>query len=47
MVKFSRIELTLSTDERLLRVTSFIVQLLILLYIRDILRKTNQYYDER
>ncbi len=27
--------------------TSFVIQIFALFYIRDVLRKTNEYYDER
>ncbi len=37
----------ISEDEKMLRITSFVLQIMVLLYIRDILRKTSQYYDER
>jgi hypothetical protein len=47
MVLLARTDLAVTEDEAIVRVTSFAVQLLMLLYIRDILMKTKQYYDER
>lgn len=42
-----RAEAEVTPKETLLRITSFIIQLLGLLYIRDTILKTLQYYEER
>lgn len=47
MVLFSRIEGKVHPSEQILRLSSFIIILLALLYMRDRLRKINEYYDER
>jgi hypothetical protein len=44
---FMRAETEVSEKEALLRISSFIIQLLGLLYIRDTILKTLQYYEER
>jgi hypothetical protein len=36
-----------SAKEELLRISSFVVQLLGLMYIRDVILKTLEYYEER
>lgn len=43
----SRIDNVIDLEEILLRITSFIIHFLALLYIRDNINKTMQYYDER
>jgi hypothetical protein len=43
----SRIDSIIDEEEIILRITSFIIHLLALLYIRDNINKTMQYYDER
>lgn len=47
MIYVSALEEYLSRYEVVIRVASFIVQLLTLIYIRDKIRKTFAYYDER
>lgn len=44
---FMRAETEVSTKEALLRVSSFVIQLLALVYIRDTILKTLKYYEER
>lgn len=44
---FMRAEAQVSSKEGLLRASSFLVQLLALIYIRDTVLKTLQYYEER
>ncbi len=45
MVDMARTELNLNNPEILLRIGSFIMQILTLVYIRDKIKKTNEYYD--
>lgn len=47
MVEISRIEMHVSNGEVVIRVCSFIIQLAVLMYIRDLIGKTRSYYDER
>lgn len=47
LILFMRAETEVTDREILLRATSFIIQLLGLLYIRDTILKTLQYYEER
>jgi len=47
MVKLARIQETVKGEEVVVRVLSFLVQLGILIYIRDLIIKTRNYYDER
>lgn len=42
-----RTELDVTRDEVILRFTSFFVHLMGLIYMRDMIRKTNDYYNER
>jgi hypothetical protein len=42
-----RTELEVSHDEVILRLISFLIHLVGLVYMRDMIRKTNDYYDER
>lgn len=46
LILFLRAETVISPEEIILRFSSFLVQLLGLVYIRDTLRKTNNYYHE-
>ena len=47
MVKIARIQKTVSGSEVVARVSSFFMQLFSLIYIRDLIIKTRNYYDER
>ena len=47
LLKFMRTELDVTRDEIILRFTSFFIHLRGLIYMRDMIRKTNDYYDER
>jgi hypothetical protein len=47
MIYLSRINSTVDGAEVLIRIFSFVVQLGILLYVRDLITKTRNYYDER
>jgi hypothetical protein len=47
MVSFSQISGVVSNAEIVVRIFSFIIQLSMLLYIRDLITKTSSYYDER
>jgi hypothetical protein len=47
MLYLSRMSKTVDNAEVVVRVFSFIVQLAVLLYIRDLISKTRNYYDER
>jgi hypothetical protein len=47
MVLFARIEDKVRTDEHIIRLSSFITLLFVLLYMRDSFRKIGEYYDER
>ena len=47
MIYISRINNHLDNAEVLVRVFSFVVHLGVLLYIRDLISKTRNYYDER
>jgi hypothetical protein len=47
LIMFMRAEHEVTTKEELLRVSSFVIQLLGLIYIRDTIYKTLQYYEER
>ena len=46
-VKWSRIETEVLGEEIVMRITSFIIHLLALVYIRDNILKTMEYYDEK
>ena len=45
MVKLARIQADVSGEEILVRVLSYIVQICVLIYIRDLIIKTRNYYD--
>lgn len=45
MVKWSRIEPIVTQQEIMLRISSFCIQMALLIYIRDLLTKTRAYYD--
>jgi hypothetical protein len=47
LIMFMRAETVVTTKESLLRICSFIIQLLGLIYIRDTILKTLKYYEER
>ena len=47
MVLLSNISSSLTTDEHIIRLTSFLTLLVMLIYIRDHFTKTWMYYDER
>ena len=47
MVKLARIQTSVSSGEIVTRVTSFFIQLSCLIYLRDLVIKTRNYYDER
>lgn len=47
MIYLSRITKSVDNAEIVVRVFSFMVQLGVLLYIRDLISKTRNYYDER
>lgn len=47
MVMLARIQSTVKGEEIVVRVLSFLVQLGVLVYIRDLIIKTRNYYDER
>jgi hypothetical protein len=47
LIVFARIEEHVSGSELILRISSFIIHLAALVYIRDKIRKTVQYYDEK
>jgi hypothetical protein len=45
-VSIARLEYEVTPSEQIIRVLSFVIQLLALVYIRDKLTKANAYYDE-
>ena len=45
MVELARIQKTVSGEEVVVRVLSYIVQICLLVYIRDLIIKTRNYYD--
>ena len=47
LIRFVRTEEYVTTEEIVLRCTSFALQLLLLIYVRDTIRKTKDYYSER
>ena len=47
MVKLARIQKTVNGEEVVVRALSYIVQLCLLVYVRDLIKKTRNYYDER
>lgn len=47
MVTYSQIDHTVPDGEVVVRIFSFIIQLAMLAYIRDLITKTRDYYDER
>ena len=47
LVSISRIDSTVTMEEDILRISSFIIHLCTLIYIRDLITKTESYYDER
>lgn len=47
MIEMARIEPEVTSEEEVLRITSFIIQMLFLIYMRDHICKLDAYYDER
>jgi hypothetical protein len=47
LIKFVRSEPSVSDEELILRICSFAIHLLGLIYIRDMISKTRKYYNER
>ena len=47
MIQMARISAVVSQTEIVLRITSFVIHLALLIYIRDTIWKLNQYFDER
>jgi hypothetical protein len=47
LLRFMRTELSVTREEVVLRLSSFLIHLMALLYMRDTIKKTNDYYDER
>jgi hypothetical protein len=47
LIIFSRIEDHVDGAEMILRIASFVIHMLALIYIRDNIRKTIEYYDEK
>ena len=47
MILLSTIDLHLTTEEHILRISSFVTLLIALIYMRDHFTKTWRYYDER
>lgn len=47
MVEMSRTETEVSAEEQILRITSFVIQFLFLIYMRDHISKLDAYYSER
>lgn len=47
VIKFMRTEESVSGQEIVLRFCAFLMQMVGLAYMRDVIRKTNEYYDER
>jgi hypothetical protein len=47
LIRFMRTESHVSRDEIILRLSSFLIHLMGLIYMRDTIKKTNDYYDER
>lgn len=47
MVVVSSTQDVVTFDEKLLRVASFVIHLILLIYIRDKLEKLQEYFDER
>ena len=45
-MSIARLEYNITAPEQIIRVASFIIQMLALVYIRDKLTKANSYYDE-
>ena len=47
MIRIGRVESEVSIAEIILRITSFVMHLFTLIYIRDNVKKTIEYYDEK
>jgi hypothetical protein len=47
LIRFVRTEEEVTHPEAILRVCSFVIHLLGLIYVRDTINKTRNYYDER
>ena len=47
MVGMANVNSIVTGEEQVLRVASFVIQLLFLIYMRDKIIKLNSYYDER
>lgn len=47
MVFFSRVDRKVGLEEQIIRGASFVIHLILLVYIKDKLTKLNEYFDER